>query len=381
MRDALFIASRDLKMMIRQRETLLWVFLMPVLFIAFIGNMTSGFGPPSGDRKTSLAVIAPDESGFLTDELVRRLEQNDYAVTRVARREAAADFSRKLTVPAAVAESLAAGGEVKLYFESAQDGLGGDFDRFRTGRAVYTVLADWVAAGRLDLPRTAAGFATLAEQPRRVALEVSVAGTRVEIPNGFEQAVPGILVMFLLLVMATSAAVLLVIEREKGLLRRLASAPLSRRSIVTGKWLARVSLGVVQIVFAMAVGSLLFGVNWGANVGFVFVTLLVYAAMMAALGLLLGTLARSESQAVAIGVISANVLAALGGCWWPIEITPPVFQTIAKFLPTGWAMDALHELVSFGAPGAAVAPHVAGMLAGTGVLLAVTARRFRFEGR
>jgi ABC-type multidrug transport system permease subunit len=38
----------------------------------------------------------------------------------------------------------------------------------------------------------------------------------------------------------------------------------------------------------------------------------------------------------------------LGGCWWPLEIGPPIFRTIAHCLPTGWALDALHQLISFG---------------------------------
>jgi hypothetical protein len=51
-----------------------------------------------------------------------------------------------------------------------------------------------------------------------------------------------------------------------------------------------------------------------------------WAALAASLGLLSGSLARTEGQAVGIGVLLTNVLAALGGCWWPIEVTPPAMQ-------------------------------------------------------
>jgi ABC-type multidrug transport system permease subunit len=104
----------------------------------------------------------------------------------------------------------------------------------------------------------------------------------------------------------------------------------------------------------------------------------MYAALMASIGMLLGTLARTEGQAVAIGVIAANVLGALGGCWWPIEVAAPWMQTLQLFLPTGWAMHALHALVSFGAPPLRVVPHVAVMLVTTIVLLSITTRRFRY---
>jgi ABC-type multidrug transport system permease subunit len=82
---------------------------------------------------------------------------------------------------------------------------------------------------------------------------------------------------------------------------------------------------------------------------------------------------------VGIGVLASNVLAALGGCWWPIEVTPDWMQRLALFLPTGWAMDALHKLVNFGAPPTAVLPHLAVMIAASVVAAGLSARVFRFQ--
>ncbi len=119
--------------------------------------------------------------------------------------------------------------------------------------------------------------------------------------------------------------------------------------------------------------------DWGAHLAAVGLLMLVYAGFMAMLGVLLGSLARSEGQAIAIGVISTNVLAALGGCWIPIEVMPEWTQKLQLFLPTGWAMDGLHKLVSFAAPASSVTPHVVGMALGTLVLMFVAARAFRFD--
>ena len=78
-----------------------------------------------------------------------------------------------------------------------------------------------------------------------------------------------------------------------------------------------------------------------------------------------GNLARTEGQSIGLGVFAANLLAALGGCWWPIEVTPRWAQSLAMVLPTGWTMAALHRLMSFQAGAAAALPH--------GILLAVAA--------
>jgi len=186
-------------------------------------------------------------------------------------------------------------------------------------------------------------------------------------------------VMFTLLVLLTSGAVTLTIERRNGILRRLASSPMSRGAVVLGKWGARMAVGTIQIAFAMIAGSLLFHVHWGPNLPMVAAVLLAYGALAAALAMLLGNVGRTEGQVIGLGVILSNIMAGLGGCWWPIEITPLWAQKLALFLPTGLTMNALHSLVNFGAPPAAVIPHLCALLSATAIALAALSRVFRFQ--
>jgi ABC-type multidrug transport system permease subunit len=107
--------------------------------------------------------------------------------------------------------------------------------------------------------------------------------------------------------------------------------------------------------------------------------LLVYGSLAAALGMLLGNFGRTEAQVIGLGVIVSNVFAGLGGCWWPVEITPIWTQRLALVFPTGWTMDALHKLMSFGASPASVIPHLsitAALALSAGFVLA---RSFRFQ--
>jgi ABC-type Na+ efflux pump permease subunit len=324
-----------------------------------------------------LAVEADESAGFLRVRLEKRLEEQDYAVVSAAD-TANAGVSRRLTVPAAFTDSVLAGVKTRLTYRHAREGQAADYENLRLGRAVYTTLADVAAVTAGGEPATPEKLAALDAMPRALTLDVKSAGKRREIPSGFEQAIPGIMVMFLLLVMATSGSVMLVLERQQGLLRRLASAPMDRLSVVVGKVTGKLALGMLQIAFAMVAGTVFFKMSWGPDLPAVIAVMAVYGAMMAALGVVLGSVVRTDRQAVAIGVISANVLAALGGCWWPIEITPGWMQKLAMFLPTGWAMDALHKLISFQAGAGSVAPHVVGMLAAAGALTVVAVRVFRF---
>jgi len=180
-------------------------------------------------------------------------------------------------------------------------------------------------------------------------------------------------------VLLNVGGITLMVERRQSILRRLASAPIGRGSVVIGKWGARMALGLVQIFFAMLTGTLLFKVQWGSHLGAVVLVLACYAAMIAVFGMLVGNFARIEGQVIGLGVVVSNVLAAFGGCWWPIEITPPWAQKLAMLFPTGWAMDALHKLMSFGDAPAAVVPHIAGFLAVALAAGYVLKRTFRFE--
>ena len=384
-RDARFIARRDLAIMLRTRETLLWTFVMPLVFFYFMGTVTADFGGSDPESPDPIALRGADGGGFLVAEITRRLGEQHFAVKHADSPPDFASHSRRLTLPpppsghAHLTASILAGHPAVLTFERDGEELERRYDEVRVARAVYSVLADLVATSLFEDEASPETFAKLAAAPRHVTLHVSSAGRRHAPPTGYSQAIPGTMVMFTMLVLLTSGAILLVIEREQGLLRRLASTPIRPASLVAGKWMARMALGLVQIAFAMLAGTVLFRMDWGASVWMVSVTLIAWAGFNASFGLLLANLVRSQAQMLGIGVLVTMALASLGGCWWPIEITPEWMQTLAACLPTGWTMDALHKLVNFGYGPAAALPHLAALLAGTLVCGAAAARTFRYQ--
>ena len=64
-RDILFLAVKDVRFMLKERETLIWVFIMPIVFFFFIGTVTSGFSG-GGSEKDYLALKTDDNPGFLS---------------------------------------------------------------------------------------------------------------------------------------------------------------------------------------------------------------------------------------------------------------------------------------------------------------------------
>jgi ABC-type multidrug transport system permease subunit len=138
-------------------------------------------------------------------------------------------------------------------------------------------------------------------------------------------------------------------------------------------------LAAIQIGFAVVIGTFLFKMHWGPDVGMIVIVLAAWAAFCASAGLLLGSLAKTEGQASGLGVLFAMLLAALGGCWWPIEVTPGWMQGLQKLIPTGWTMDALHKLISFEAGAASAIPHVITLLVAAFAVAALAVNRFRYE--
>jgi ABC-2 type transport system permease protein len=73
------------------------------------------------------------------------------------------------------------------------------------------------------------------------------------------------------------------------------------------------------------------------------------------------------------------LLASLGGAWWPLEVTPPLYQTVVKVLPSTWAMIGFTDIVTRGGGVVDILPE-AGILLGFAVLFfGVGLKKLRFE--
>src|ERR1700690_3189992 len=106
LRDACYLAYRDLLYLLPRRETWMWTFVMPIIFFYFIGNVTGGFG--SHEKRDPIAVLVPPDAGFLADELIRRLGQRNFRFVHTE------NFSRELRTPPGFPRTVMAGKPVKL---------------------------------------------------------------------------------------------------------------------------------------------------------------------------------------------------------------------------------------------------------------------------
>jgi ABC-type multidrug transport system permease subunit len=174
--------------------------------------------------------------------------------------------------------------------------------------------------------------------------EVNLSGGSINV-NTFDQNVPGFSVTFLLLGMLLGVSLGLLDERDWGTLSRLRAMPVAAPSILVGKLLARFAVGVVQMITLLAAGWLVFDVSLGPQPWALLLPTLGIVFAGTAFGLVVAAVASSREAVLPVGSIVIVTMAAVGGCWWPIDLEPRWMRAVALAFPTTWAMDAFNDLM------------------------------------
>lgn len=376
MRHILDIGHNDLRLFLREKSSYIWLFLMPLAFVYFMGFANRGPGDPS-NRKPPV-VIENQDTNFLGRMFLDELGAQGMWLLNPTNRETAA---RVIRIPADFTSNALQQKQTKLEFLKRESSAETDamIIEVRLVRALIAMNGHILEAVTRPEGTNALNEPTLREiikSPDPVTLNARFAG-RKPVPSGFSFSLPGNLVMYLMMNLLIFGGATVASERRDGVLKRIATFPVRPGEIVMGKIYGLVLLGVVQIVFFLTLGKFVFGVNLGANLPAVALTLIVFSWVAASFGVLVGFLLTAEDRVVGICILASLLMAALGGCWWPLEVAPPALKTLALCLPTGWALQALHQLISFGSGiGAAVAP-LAVLLAFGGTANLLAARFFR----
>jgi len=182
--------------------------------------------------------------------------------------------------------------------------------------------------------------------------EVGVGGGPVTV-NTFDQNVPGFSVTFLLLGMLLGVSLGLLDERDWGTFDRVRALPVPTGHILLGKLASRFMVGTAQMVLLFVAGRLLFGISLGPQPWALLLPIVGISFAGTAFGVIVAGLARSRDAVLPLGSVAIVTMAAIGGCWWPIDLEPQWMRTVALALPTTWAMEAFNDLMIRSRPAAA----------------------------
>jgi ABC-type multidrug transport system permease subunit len=178
-----------------------------------------------------------------------------------------------------------------------------------------------------------------------------------EAENAANWVVSGYLVMFVFFAAAQSAE-MIVRERQNLTLERLLTSSVRKESILGGVFLGTSAKGLLQIIIFWLVGIFIFKADLGRSPAAVVLVSILMVLMSAAFSVMLATLVKTQRSAGSVAVLASLTLAPLGGCWWPLSITPRWMQFIAKVTPHAWANIAFNKLMLFGADFSSVVPEM-----------------------
>jgi ABC-2 type transport system permease protein len=176
-------------------------------------------------------------------------------------------------------------------------------------------------------------------------------------------------------------AIILVVRREMGLLKRLRGTPLPPPTYVAAVLLSILITFTLQAVALLVLGKLLFDASPPANwLGFAGAVVLG-AACFASLGLAATSLIRSAESVAAVVNVALLPMAFLSGSFGPTQDFPRVLQAIADVLPLKYFLDIVNGIYldgeSFFADPAALGVVLAWGIGG----LLVALRRFGWTPR
>ncbi|MEK7484882.1 MAG: ABC transporter permease [Planctomycetota bacterium] len=341
----LTLAFNDVKLFLRDKSGYVWLFVMPVVFVYFFGI---AFKAPNPEVQVRIWVHNQD-TGPLGKCLLTEMEAQGLSLMSWQEKKESDSCLRKIEIPADFTTKINAGEQVSV--EYTKDPKGKSEAHFlveiRLFRAIVALTSTLIELAEKPPESDTTYQQFRQKQENTVSVKIDYAGEGAKIPGGFQQTLPGTLVLFLLINLLIYGGTGLAEERQSGVFRRMAIYPLSKFQFVAGKILGRMFLAVVMILYFLAL-SPVFGVSLGNDYLALAGVLFMYSWACSALSVVIGTLVTNPEKIIGLGVLIGNTMGALGGCWWPMEIVPETLQKIGHLFPTAWAMDALHKIINFG---------------------------------
>lgn len=359
----LALTVANIRSYVRDRAALFWTLAFPLIFIFMFGFIFQG----GGDASLTFGWV--DEDGTPESAQLRAaFDAQETSELQDATRDVALEQMREgqldavLVVPAGYGEAIAAGSA----------GTGGP-----TTLIVYTDPSrSNLMASVYQAVGSVLGIVNLGGRPPLVVPQPETLQT--ENINFISYFVPSMLGLSIMQV-GIFAAIPLVADREKLILKRLAATPLRRWQLVGSNVLMRLLIALVQSVIIIGVGVMVFGVEITGPFALSLVFIVLGAVAFLALGYVVASFAKTEDSANGMTSVIQFPMMFLSGTFFPIDSMPDVLQTVARIIPLTYLSDALRQVMVGGAAFAPLWVCAAVLLGWLVVCFAIAARKFQWQ--
>jgi ABC-2 type transport system permease protein len=363
------IILKDLFQLVHDWRTAVFLFAMPIVFTLMFGFAFGGFNTEQ-DTRIPVAIVNMDESGPYSGFMIELLDNSDVIrlvnpsrrqLSRLEEMVSDRDVEAVLVIPEGYSQTLKNGSIEKLQvLINAESGSAFALQGVLQSAANKMLAAADTAASTVELLNEKdisvqdteydAVFVETINAWQNPPLDVknlppqNLGESGQQIDNAFAHSLPGMMLQFAIAGL-TAAAEIIVVEKKTRTLQRLITTKTTVVEIILGHFLSIFVIIFLQLIILIGFGQIFLRLNFMSQWGATLLLSALVAMVIASMGLLIGTLAKTEEQSILFALIPMFILSGLGGAWIPLEFTGKVFQTIGHFTPVAWAMDGYKDIL------------------------------------
>jgi ABC-2 type transport system permease protein len=335
---------------VRDRTALVFTILIPVLFLVLLGSVYKNAGTP----KVSVIEVGPVR--LLNRAAAGGQLAKVLTITRSASLPAALAEVRKGSQDAAVQQR---GRTLEVHYSIADPTTAGLVQTFF---ASIVQLADQAAAG------PAAAYHLSEHQVENTSLKA------------IQYLAPGLLGWAIASGAAFGAAITLVNWRHNKLLRRLRLAPVSTVSLVTARVGVSVMIALLQLAVFLGIASTpYFGLRLTASWWMAIPLIVCGTVAFMSIGLLVGSIAKSQQAATSIANLIILPMAFLGGAFIPLAFAPAWLRQVSYLMPLRYLVTGMQDVMARGEGPTAALPAIGILLGFAALLTLISVRVFRWD--
>lgn len=350
-RHSLVIARKDLTEFRRNRVTLIFSLIMPILMMGMFGFIFQD--STSALNNVPVGMIIDDDGmyGEQIAEMVRDISSNSDSIqvievtTRAQAEEKifSAEIKAAIIIPHNFSSSIQDQTQAKMIIvtDPSNPAIAQSLIQFFNG--MINVASDQLSQQLIEtgMPYFNSEFVV---NPISINVESIVTGEG----SSFDFVAPGFIAMNVMMSGLTALGAALARERESGTLDGVLMSPISRTSIILGKTIAHTIRNLLQGGITITIAVLIFGITIRGNPFLIFLILLLGTISFLGLGIVATAIAKEqESAQLVLGLLQFPMMF-LSGVLFPIEQMPSILQTVSKVLPLTYAVDALRKVMILG---------------------------------
>lgn len=158
----------------------------------------------------------------------------------------------------------------------------------------------------------------------------------------------GATAILFLLFSAMQGAAISLDERNTGISDRLLVGPMGAAAMLTGKFLFLTLIGTIQAAIIVGVGYAVFDIPILGHIPELILACLGSAALASSIALLVASLTASSAQMNTVSTFIVLLFSAIGGSMVPRFMMPDWLQSLGRFTPNHWSIEAFYGILARG---------------------------------